>query len=492
MATQLSARHWIDGDWVDGQVRTPSIDPATGETIGTYTEAGEAEAKRAIAAALRAFRETEWRRNRRLRAKAINEMADRFESRADDLIKILSLENGKVEAEARFEVSMVPSKLRFYAAMALTDFGRAMETSPGRYTTTLREAAGVAGILAPWNSPVVLFVRSLAPALAAGCTVVGKLPGFTAQTNARMCEVFSEVASLPRGVINVFSEVHGAAARAVIDSPDVPVISLTGGSLTGREIMAAGAKRLKRFGGELGGKTPVILFDDADLDNALPKVEKALTVFAGQFCMTGSRLLVHRPIVDTVRKRLAVRLEAVKVGPASDPTSDMGPMINVANVRRVDRLVDDAIAAGATVVVRGGPIKEGPLAKGAFYRPTLLEIHDHSMPIAQAEVFGPVLVMQTFDTEAEAVALANNSEYGLSASVWSTDVDRPLRIARQIEAGTVWINNWAIVYDETEEGGYKQSGVGRLNGVSAMDDFVEYRTIIHEVELTSPRWTSKA
>ena len=484
MASQLLARHWIDGDWVDGQERAQSIDPATGETIGTYTEAGEAEATRAIAAALRTFRETEWRENRRLRARAINEMADRFEARTNDLIKVLSLENGKVEAEARFEVSMVPSKLRFYAALALTDFGRAMETSPGRYTTTLREATGVAGIIAPWNSPVVLFIRSLAPALAAGCTVVGKLPGFTAQTNARMCEVFSEVTSLPRGVINVFSEVHSAAARVLIDSPDVPVISLTGSSITGRAIMASGAKRLKRFGGELGGKTPVILFEDADLDKALPKVEKALTVFAGQFCMTGSRLLVHRPILDPVRKRLAARLEAVKVGPASDPSSDMGPMINVANVQRVDRLVDAAIVAGAKVVVRGGPIKDGPLAKGAFYRPTLLEIHDHGLRIAQDEVFGPVLVMQAFDTEAEAVAVANNSEYGLSASIWSTDVDRPLRIARQIDAGTVWINNWAIVYDETEEGGYKQSGLGRLNGVAAMDDFLEHRTIIHEVDLT--------
>ena len=492
MASQLLARHWIDGDWVDGQERAQSIDPATGETIGTYTEAGEAEAMQAIAAALRTFRETEWRENRRLRAKAINEMADRFESRTNDLIKILSLENGKVEAEARFEVSMVPSKLRFYAALALTDFGRAMETSPGRYTTTLREATGVAGIIAPWNSPVVLFIRSLAPALAAGCTVVGKLPGFTAQTNARMCEVFSEVTSLPRGVINVFSEVHSAAARVLIDSPDVPVISLTGSSITGRAIMASGARRLKRFGGELGGKTPVILFEDADLDKALPKVEKALTVFAGQFCMTGSRLLVHRPILDAVRKRLAARLEAVKVGPASDPSSDMGPMINVANVQRVDRLVDAAIASGAKVVVRGGTIKDGPLAKGAFYRPTLLEIHDHGLRIAQDEVFGPVLVMQAFDTEAEAVAVANNSEYGLSASIWSTDVDRPLRIARQIDAGTVWINNWAIVYDETEEGGYKQSGLGRLNGVAAMDDFLEYRTIIHEVDLASRSQRSEA
>jgi betaine-aldehyde dehydrogenase len=483
MASRLQARHWIDGDWVDSRDRAASIDPATGETIGSYSEATEAEASQAIAAALRAFKETDWRVNRRLRAKVLNEMADRFEARANDLIEILSLENGKVKAEAQFEVSMVPSKLRFYAALALTDFGRAMETAAGRYTTTLREAAGVAGIIAPWNSPIVLFIRSLAPAFAAGCTAVGKLPGFTAQTNTRMCEVFCEVASLPKGVLNVFSEVHSRGARVLIDSPDVPVISLTGSSKTGRTIMAECAKNMKRFGGELGGKTPVMLFDDANLDQALPKVEKALTVFAGQFCMTGSRLLVQRPIVDAVRKRLAARLEAIKVGPAADPTSDMGPMINVANVQRVDGLVETAIASGAKVVVRGGPIKEGPLAKGAFYRPTLLEISDHSMPIAQDEVFGPVLVMQAFDTEEEAVALANNSEYGLAASIWSTSVDRPLRIARQIDAGTVWINNWAVVYDETEEGGYKQSGLGRLNGVSAVDDFVEYRTIVHEVDL---------
>jgi betaine-aldehyde dehydrogenase len=488
MSSTLHARHWIDGEWVDASVRAESVDPATGATIGSYTEATEAQAVRAIAAALKAFTDTDWRGNRRLRAKVLNDMADRFEARTDDLVDILALENGKIKPEARFEVSMVPSKLRFYAALTLTDFGRAMETSPGRYTTTLREAAGVAGIIAPWNSPIVLFIRSLAPALAAGCTCVGKLPGFTAQTNARMCEVMSEVTSLPRGVVNVFSEVGSAGARALIDSPDVPVISLTGSSKTGQAIMAACARNMKRFGGELGGKTPVLLFDDADLAKALPSVEQALTVFAGQFCMTGSRLLVHRPILDTVRTRLAARLEAVKAGPAADPASDMGPMINIANVKRVDALVDAAIAAGAKTVVRGGPFKEGPLAKGAFYRPTLLEIDDHSLPIAQDEVFGPVLVMQAFDTEDEAVALANDSQYGLAASVWSADVDRPLRIARRLDAGTVWINNWAVVYDETEEGGYKQSGLGRLNGVSAIDDFVEYRTFIHEIDLAaSPR-----
>ncbi|MBC8742710.1 aldehyde dehydrogenase family protein [Paraburkholderia sp. UCT31] len=483
MASQLRARHWIGGEWADAPTIAQSIAPASGETIGTYTEATDELATRAIAVALKAFRDTDWRENRHLRARALNEMADCFEARAGDLVEILMLENGKVKAEAEFEVTMVPSKLRFYAALALADYGRAMETAPGRYTTTLREPAGVAGIIAPWNSPVVLFIRSLAPALAAGCTVVGKLPGFTAQTNTRLCEVFSEVASLPRGVINVFTETHSAGARVLVDSPDVPVISLTGSSKTGQAIMAGCARNMKRFGGELGGKTPMLLFDDADLDAALPKVEKALTVFAGQFCMTGSRLLVHRAILDTVRARLAARLEALKVGPAADPSSDMGPMINLANVRRVDGMVDAAIAAGARVVVRGGPFREGALARGAFYRPALLEINDHSMPIAKEEVFGPVLVMQAFDSEDEAVTLANHSQYGLSASVWSTNVDRPLRIARQLQAGTVWINNWAVVYDETEEGGYRQSGLGRLNGVSAIDDFVEYRTVIHEIDL---------
>ncbi len=475
------ARHWIGNEWIDGGERVDSFDPATGRRIGTYTEIGEGDVHRAIAIALEAFRTSPWKDDRRLRAKVLNEMADRFEDATDALIEVLSLENGKVKGEARFEVEMVPKKLRFYAALALTDYGRALEVEPGKYTQVLRQPIGVAGIIAPWNSPVILFIRSLAPALAVGCTVVGKLPGFTAQTNARMCELFASVPGLPNGVLNVFTEKHSVGARALVASPDVPTISLTGSSKTGQQIMAQGAPNMKRFGGELGGKTPMILFDDSDLDKALPVIEKALTTFAGQFCMTGSRLLVHRPIVDAVRERLGARLRDVKVGPAADPTSDMGPMIDRANVERVQKIVDEAIAQGAKAVVRGGPIVEGPLKEGAFYRPTLLEITDHRMSIAQDEVFGPVLVMQAFDDEAEAVRLANDSLYGLAASVWSTNVDRPLRVARQIDAGTVWINNWAVVYDESEEGGFKQSGLGRLNGASAIEDFVEYRTIIHEV-----------
>ncbi len=341
----------------------------------------------------------------------------------------------------------------------------------------IREPMGVSGIIVPWNSPVVLMIRSLAPALAAGTTTVIKMPGQTAQTNAIISQIFSELTSLPQGVINLFSESTGGGSRLLVESPDVPVISFTGSTATGKAISATGAQHLKRFGLELGGKTPMIVFKDADLDLVLPKLEKALTIFAGQFCMTGSRLLVQRELADELKRKLAQRLEAVKVGPAADPSSDMGPLIDKNNVARVDAVVEKAIAEGAKVIVRGGPITEGELAKGAFYRPTLLEVNDNSLDIIQEETFGPVLTLQVFDTEAEAIMLANDNQYGLAASIWSRDVDLPLRVATEMEAGTVWINDWAVVYDEFEEGGFKNSGLGRMNGMAAMDDFIEYKHI---------------
>jgi len=294
--------------------------------------------------------------------------------------------------------------------------------------------------------------------------------------NSLISEVLSETDDLPAGVVNVLTGGRESLEH-LVETPNVPVISFTGSTQTGRAISGTGAARLKRFGLELGGKNPVVIFNDADLEAAVAKVTEGLIVFAGQFCMTGSRVIVQRGIAHQFRTTLAERLEKVRVGPASDSRSEMGPLIDKPNVERVNKMVEDAIAAGAKIIVRGGPATDGPLANGAFYRPTLLEVTDSSLPIVQQEVFGPVLTMQVFDTEAEAVALANDSEYGLAASVWSRDIDRPLRVARALQAGTVWINDWANIRDEFEEGGFKQSGRGRLRGQAGLDDFLEYKQI---------------
>jgi betaine-aldehyde dehydrogenase len=471
------ALNWIDGAWVAASDVRQSINPATYELIGEYADGGLEAAHKSVEAAKRAFRETAWAVDHELRARVLGQIADAFERNRNALLDLLATENGKVTSEAAFEADMAPSKLRYYAAAALVESGRAVTPKPGSISLILRQPMGVAGIIAPWNSPVILTVRSLAPALAAGCTAVIKLPGQVAQVAHSMAKIMAEAADLPKGVINLFFESGAEGSAFLVESPDVPTISFTGSTRTGRAIGAVGANYMKRFGLELGGKTPMILFDDADVDAALPALEKALTVFSGQFCMTGSRLLVQRGIADKVRDGLAERLRAVKVGPASDPMSDMGPLIDKANVARVEKVVEAAIADGAKAIVRGGPITEGPLEKGAFFKPALLEVSDPKLPIVQQETFGPVLTLQVFDDEREAVILANDSEFGLSASVWTRDVDRSLRIAQALDAGSVWINDWAKVYDTTEEGGFKQSGLSRLNGMAALDDFIEYKHI---------------
>src|SRR5258708_15083097 len=332
-AKKPTALNWIGGAWVGADTVHDSINSGTYEVMGSYADGGEGAAVASIAAAKRAFLETSWERDRQLRARVLNQLADAFERHRDDLVEMLSTENGKVKGEAAFEVGMVPSKLRFYASLVRCDYGRAVEPKPGSLSVVMRQAMGVAGVIVPWNSPVVLLIRSLAPALAAGCTTVVKMPGQSAQVASLICKVMSEVTDLPAGVINFFSEQHSEGSRYVIASPDVPVISFTGSSATGRAISAVGAKFIKRFGLELGGKTPMLVFDDADVDATVPALLRALTVFAGQFCMTGSRVLVLRRGAGAKSGKLGPRLRGLQGRPAGDPGGEMWPLLRQPQAR---------------------------------------------------------------------------------------------------------------------------------------------------------------
>ena len=474
------ARQYIGGKWVASTTTGVSYSPADGEPLGTYYEADADQVQEAIRIARDTFRTHEWRTDRQLRARVLNEMADRVEAATDELAQLLARENGKILPEAHFELSLTPSKLRYYAAQALTDSGRGGRARPGVYSMLLAEPAGVAGVIVPWNSPVVLSVRSFAPALAAGCTVVMKMAAQTALVNTRLTEILAGCPSLPAGVLNVFNESGSAGAKLLVASPEISALSYTGSTNVGRQIMADAAPTLKRLSLELGGKTPMIVFEDADIDTAVGTIVAGITTFSGQFCMTGSRILVRSSIADQVKAKLAEALEGVRVGPGDAADSMMGPLIDVAARDRLTALIDDSLGA-AEVIVRGGPPTDEDLARGAYFRPALLGVEDTDSPLVQQELFGPVATFETFETEAEAVRKANATEYGLAASVWTADGARGLRVADALDAGTVWTNGWAVVLDQFEEGGYKQSGLGRLNGNRAVEEFQEYKHIVQTV-----------
>ena len=474
------AEHWIGGEWVGSDTLKESVNPATGVVLGRWADGGEAEASAAIAAARRAFGTSAWSRDRSLRHRALSEMADRFDARADELGALVTKENGKILAQGMFESGTAGATLRHNAAQALTDTGISAEVAPGQWFSTYAEPAGVVGIIVPWNGPVALFVRSLGPALAAGNTVAVKMPGQTALVGNLMSQIIAEVKSLPPGVVNIFTESGNTGAPYLVASPDVQVISYTGSIAVGRIVAASGAPTLKRMNLELGGKTPMIVFNDADLDTAVPLVASAVTTFTGQFCMTGSRILVQRGVADDVRARLVRMLENVRLGDGLDPSTEMGPLISKADVARVDRMVEAALAY-AKPLVRGGPATEGGLAAGAFYRPALLEVTDVNHDIVQKEVFGPVATFEVFDTEADAIARANATEFGLAAGIFTNNINTSRRVSREIQAGTIWTNAWSELNDGFAEGGYKQSGIGRLRGPLAITDFQEAKTVVHAI-----------
>lgn len=469
------AKNWINGKWSDGGTVREAVSPSNGRVLGIYLDIGADEAQEAIDAARTAFDTTGWSKDRNARSRALFELADAVARRVGPIALMLAREGGKLLAQTQWELAVTVDWLRYAAATALLQTGgRALEAAPGMHFISDPEPIGVVGVISPWNSPIILSVRAVAPALAAGCTVVLKLPHQTALANALFAEAIAEAKSLPPGVLNVVTETGNIGASMLVDSPDVNMISYTGSTKVGRIIAANGAKTLKRLNLELGGKAPLVVFDDADLSVVVPQIVTALVVMNGQFCCTGSRVLVQRGIADALRAALIEAYQQVRLGESDDPDAELGPLIDTASVKRVDAIVAEAAAYG-DILVRGGPVTAGPLSGGSFYRPSLIEVQDLNAFVVQNEVFGPVQTFEIFEDELDAIERANATEFGLAASVFSSDMARCRRVGKAIQAGHIWMNCWGVMSEQFEQSGFKQSGIGVLCGPRAIEQFQEIK-----------------
>ncbi|OSQ51943.1 aldehyde dehydrogenase family protein [Marivita geojedonensis] len=472
--THSPARHYICGHWIGDGPLADSVNPATLAPIGQYHPGSAALADSAAKAARDAFFSTDWAYAPRLRAQALLEIADRIEAAKDEIADLVVAENGKIRAEAIGETMAAISETRYYAGLARDIRGSMQEIMPGSLSLFHREAAGVAGIIVPWNAPVTLLMRSLAPALAAGCTAVIKPAHQTPLVHARIMEAISQAPSLPKGVVNSVNENGIDVGRAMTASPDIDVISFTGSSQTGQAIMAAAAPTLKRVGLELGGKAPAVIFEDADLDLAARELTHGALAMAGQICVAAARFLVHESVAKEFETRVSAAFKSVRVGPGDKPESQMGSLIDLDNRARIERLIEQAGDEGELV------LKGAALSEAAFLTPTLFRIDDVNSPLVQEELFGPIVSIETFADEQEAVAKANATAYGLAASVFTADHHRALRMARAIRAGTVWLNSHLKLFAEAETGGYGKSGLGRLHGPEGLYDFLETKHIYSE------------
>jgi acyl-CoA reductase-like NAD-dependent aldehyde dehydrogenase len=479
--TGLVARNLIDGAWVDAAdgAAAPSFDPATGVVIGHFPASGAADAYAAIAAARRAFEQPGWAQNPRLRQMVMLRWADAMERAGEALARLLTAENGKPLAQSRGEIAGSVSEIRYYAGLARYIPGHAFEVEPGVFSTMMKEPAGVAGLIIPWNAPSVLLIRALTPALAAGCTVVVKPAPQTAILTAEILRTLHEVEGLPPGVLNLVCETGHEVARALVTSPEVDVISFTGSNATGTRIMADAAPTMKKLSLELGGKSCCLVFPDADVAAVAPKLAAAATIISGQQCTAARRVLVHESRFEEMKAALKAALAGLQVGPGDAPGSQIGPLIDADALARVGRRIEETMAAADEVVLAGAR-PGGALEKGTFLSPTLVAHEDTAAFFVQEEIFGPLVVIERFSDEKDAVRRANHTQYGLSASVWTNDGARALRVARALRNGTVWINDHNRLFAEAETGGYRRSGLGRLHGYDALIDFVEIKHVFQD------------
>ncbi|SDL41542.1 Acyl-CoA reductase [Modicisalibacter muralis] len=476
MSNGIEALHLIGGEWypsVDDQW-AESVDPSNGERIGRFADGGEREARAAVNAARRAFQAPKWSQNPRLRQQVLLQWASRLEANSEELAELLTRENGKVIAQSRGELIATVSEIRYYAGLARHNPGHVLEIAPGEFSTMLREPAGVAALIIPWNAPATLLARAIAPALAVGCTVVVKPAPQTPLITAALLAPLANITELPKGVINLFAETGHSGAQYLVATPEVEVLCFTGSTATGQQIMANAAPTMKKLSLELGGKSCALVFEDADTASIAPRLAVAATIISGQQCTAARRVLVHESRFKEMKYLLGQALDQLEVGPGLNPSSQMGPLIDWQARDRVAQQMAEAYELSDEVVLRG-QIPRGRLAEGAYLMPGLIAHGDDNAFFCQEEIFGPLLILESFTSEAEAIAKANNTRFGLSASVWTEQGARGLRVARALANGTVWLNDHNKLFAEAETGGYRQSGIGRLHGYDALNDFTEVK-----------------
>jgi acyl-CoA reductase-like NAD-dependent aldehyde dehydrogenase len=473
----------IDGDLCDAEDRRTfaSVNPYTGEAWAELADAGPADVARATRAARRAFDAgSAWSRMpARERGLLLRRLADALDGNAERLARIEATDNGKLLREMLVQARYLPRWYEYYGGLADKVLGETIPSDrPGFLLYTQREPAGVVAAFTPWNSPLLLMTWKVAPALAAGCTVVIKPSEHAAASTAAFARIVAEV-GFPPGVVNVVTSSSVESAAALAADPYVDKITFTGSSATGAAVVRAAADNLTRVMLELGGKSPNIVFADADLEAAANGVIAGIFAAGGQTCTAGSRLLVERSVHDQVVDRVVERAARIVLGDPMDLATEMGPLATRGQLTKVEGLVASALDEGAKA--RTGA-RQPPELGGLFYEPTVLTGVSNDMTIAREEVFGPVLAVIPFDGEDDAVAIGNASPYGLAAGLWTGNVQRAHRVARALRAGTVWINAYRAVSYHAPFGGFRASGWGRENGPHAMDEFLETKTVW--VELT--------
>ena len=469
----------IDGAWVDARdgERFDVFDPATGEVIATAPDSKAVDVEAAIDAARRTFDEGTWWPGTpgRERGRILLRAADLVRREQERLARMESLDSGKPIGEAREDVAEVAFMFEYFGGWATKIEGDVQQLSPDAMFMVWKEPMGVAVGITPWNYPLMMATQKLAPALAAGCTFILKPPEQTPLTCLQLPAILEE-AGLPRGVFHVLTGFGETAGAPLVQSPKVDKVAFTGSREVGKIIMRTGADTLKRVTLELGGKSPNIVFGDADRATAFEGSANGVFWNQGEICSAGTRVFVERPLYDDAVNAFVDRASAIVLGEGSDEATEMGPLVSKEQQERVERFIEIG-SKEATLAKQGSRPSDARLANGYFVPPTVFADVDNGSTIAREEIFGPVMSVIPFSSVEEVVAMSNDNEYGLAAAVWTNDVNKAMRTAQALRAGVVWINDSQPAPTEMPWGGYKQSGIGRELGKHGVEDFLESKSV---------------